>query len=92
MPWEGMNIGFPRVSAKCDYVKPARFEQMLDIAVTVEKLGTKSVTLGFDFRHADEVIARGVITTVCCRVLAGGEMESMPIPELMRKKLMGEPE
>src|SRR5207302_8938861 len=30
LPWEGVLIGFPRVSATCDYFKPARFEELLD--------------------------------------------------------------
>ena len=31
--------GFPRVSVSCDFQKPARFEDVLSIAVSVEKLG-----------------------------------------------------
>ncbi len=49
LSWEGELIGFPRVSATCDYLKPARFEEVLDITVTVERLGGKSVTYGFEF-------------------------------------------
>src|SRR5437899_8721805 len=36
--------GFPRVSAACDFFKPARFEEELEVIVTVEQVGGKSVT------------------------------------------------
>ncbi len=71
LEWEGQLIGFPRVSASCDYVKPARFEDVLDIAVTIERIGTKSVTFGFEFSRAGAVIARGKVTSVCCRIRCG---------------------
>src|SRR5438105_4678048 len=65
-------LGFPRVSASCDYLKPARFEQVLDIVVTVERVGQKSITYGFEFRHDGAVIAIGRTSAVCCRVGASG--------------------
>ena len=39
MSWEGERIGFPRVSASCDFFRPARFQDVLDIAVRVLKIG-----------------------------------------------------
>jgi YbgC/YbaW family acyl-CoA thioester hydrolase len=83
-------FGFPRVSATCDYRKPARFEQVLDIAVTLKHVGAKSVTFEFDFRHAGEQLARGAMTSVCCRV-AGGVARSIPIPEAYRAALVAGP-
>src|ERR1700737_3007715 len=49
LDWEGQAIGFPRVSASCDYLKPARFEDVLEVALRVHKVGHKSVTYGFEF-------------------------------------------
>src|SRR5215207_9431247 len=48
---DGKKWGFPRVSAACDYKKPARFEDVVTIAVTVERLGTRSVTYRHDFTN-----------------------------------------
>src|SRR5438067_10915124 len=42
-------LSFPRVAASCDYLKPARFEDVLEIVVTLRRLGSRSVTYGFDF-------------------------------------------
>ena len=56
IPWEGQQLGFPRVAASCDYVKPARFEDLLDIAVSIERVGVKSVTYEFAFSRGGEII------------------------------------
>jgi YbgC/YbaW family acyl-CoA thioester hydrolase len=84
----GVHLGFPRVSASCDYSRPAVFEDVLDIAVTVEKIGRKSVSYRFDFSRAGAVIAVGRITAVFCRTTPG-HVESIEIPEAIRKKLQG---
>jgi YbgC/YbaW family acyl-CoA thioester hydrolase len=87
LPWEGTVLGFPRVSASCDYVKPAYFEDVLDVAVTVAKVGRKSVTFAFEFTRGGEAIARGRVSSVCCRVLPDHTLESVPIPETLRARL-----
>ena len=33
LDWEGQAIGFPRVSASCDYLRPATFMDTLEISV-----------------------------------------------------------
>jgi YbgC/YbaW family acyl-CoA thioester hydrolase len=87
LEWEGEHIGFPRVSATCDYVSPARFEDLLDVAVSIERLGAKSVTYGFEFALGGTVVARGKVTSVCCRVSAGHRLESIAIPASYRARL-----
>jgi acyl-CoA thioester hydrolase len=90
MDWEGTIIGFPRVSATCDYVSPARFEDVLDVAVTVERVGAKSVTYAFEFTRAGTLIARGKVTSVCCRVGTQRPMESIEIPAGYRARLLAD--
>src|SRR5205085_11029298 len=85
--WEGQNIGFPRVGASCDYLRPARFGDLLEVTVTVNQVGRKSVTYGFEFTKEREVIARGQVSSVCCRVLADHQLESMEIPQGFRERL-----
>jgi YbgC/YbaW family acyl-CoA thioester hydrolase len=84
---DGKRIGFPRVAASCDYLRPARFLDVLEVSVIVHKVGTKSVTLRFEFMHRSEVIARGQISAVCCRVVSERQLESMAIPAPIREKL-----
>jgi len=84
---DGQSIGLPRVSAKCDYLKPARFDDILDIVVRLENLGRKSLTYSFEFHIAGTPIARGRISCVCCRVLPGNQLEGVEIPAGLRAKL-----
>src|SRR5262249_39070483 len=84
-PVEGEHVGFPRVSAACDFVGPVRFEDVLDVEITVKNLGRKSVTYGFEFFKGGRLVARGQITAVCCRVTPG-HIESIEIPADVRKK------
>jgi YbgC/YbaW family acyl-CoA thioester hydrolase len=87
--WDGRHLGFPRVAASCDYLKPVRFMDVLDIAVRVERVGAKSVTFGFEFSKGGETVARGRVTSVCCRVAPGHGIEAVEIPDGLRAKLTG---
>lgn len=87
MTWQGEKIGFPRVSAACDYFKPVRFDEVIHIDVLIEEIGRKSVNLSYHFYKDEELIARGRISTVCCRVLDENRLESIPIPEEIRQRL-----
>ena len=87
MTWEGREIGFPRVSATCDYLKPARFDEVLDIAVTVVRVGQKSVTYAFEFTRAADVIARGKTTSVCCEVAEDHTLRAVEIPAGYRARV-----
>lgn len=80
-------IGFPRVSVTCDYFKPALFQDVLDIQVTIQSVARKAITFGFDFLKKGTTIARGQITTVCCKVLPDHKLESLEIPAEIRTKL-----
>jgi acyl-CoA thioester hydrolase len=84
---DGQPIGFPRVSASCDYLRPVRFEDVFEVTIRLHKLGSKSVTWQFDFSKDGEVIAKGQVTAVCCRVLPPNKLESIDIPESIRAKL-----
>jgi YbgC/YbaW family acyl-CoA thioester hydrolase len=85
--WEGQKIGFPRVAASCDFLRPARFGDELVITVAVSRLGRSSVTYAFEFFKDEELIARGQITAVFCRVNAEGKLEPWEMPPQVRAKL-----
>jgi YbgC/YbaW family acyl-CoA thioester hydrolase len=87
LTWEGKKLGFPRVAASCDYQRPARFEEVLDVAVRIGRLGRKSVTYAFEFTKDGETVASGQVTSVCCRVLDDHKLEPIRIPASYRKQL-----
>lgn len=82
-------LGFPRVSVSCDFKNPARFEDILDIAVTVEEVGRKSVRYRFDFSCEGKAVATGSVTTVFCRHTSDRGLESREIPLALRAKFEG---
>ena len=83
----GVGYGFPRVSAACDYVRPARFEDVLTVAVHLEKVGRKSVSYRFDFSRGGEAVATGRATAVYVREGPGHSIESVEIPADVRARL-----
>jgi acyl-CoA thioester hydrolase len=87
-PWRDKKLGLPRVAAQCDFVRPAFFEDVLDIDVTLKNVGRKSITYGFDISRAGELLARGQVTCVCCLVHGPREIESIEIPEDFRARLL----
>jgi YbgC/YbaW family acyl-CoA thioester hydrolase len=87
LTWQGEHLGFPRVAAKCDYLTPARFEDMLDIDVTLERIGGKSISYSFAISRKGELIAKGAITCVCCRVRPGNVIEPVEVPADIRARL-----
>ncbi len=84
---DGERISFPRVSASCDYKAPAHCEEMLDVAITVARIGAKSVTYDFQFSHGGREVAVGSMTSVCCRIAPGELPVSRAIPADMAAKL-----
>lgn len=77
---EGNKIGFPRLSAACDYFNPVRFEDAVDVTLRIDRLGTKSITYGFTFSHQGKLVARGRIAAVCCISDPGKPLEPIAIP------------
>jgi YbgC/YbaW family acyl-CoA thioester hydrolase len=85
--WGGEKLGFPRVSASCDFVKPVTFPDVIEVAVRVERVGAKSVTYGFEFSKGGAAVASGRVTAVCCRVRPDHGIEAIDIPDDIRAKL-----
>jgi 4-hydroxybenzoyl-CoA thioesterase/acyl-CoA thioester hydrolase len=80
-------LGWPRVSATCEYRGSARFEDTVITELAIERIGEKSVTYAFTFFVGDEQIATGKIVAVCCREEGKGRYVSVVIPKWYREKL-----
>jgi acyl-CoA thioester hydrolase len=77
-------IGWPRVSASCDYRAPLRFEEEFDVLVRVGAMSEKTIRFDFQITRSTEEIARGVMTVVCVRQRAGEPMVAVPMPQEVR--------
>lgn len=76
----------PRVEAFCQYRKPARFDDMLEVELTVEELKEKSVKLGFNISNKEkvELLATGYLVVVTADRNTG---KATPIPKEIVDKL-----
>lgn len=82
-------LGFPRVHASCDFKRPLRFEDMVEVHMLVKERKAKSITYTFRFRNLSrtpvEEVARGVVTIVCVAQNPNGKMSAVPIPDEIAK-------
>ncbi len=85
--WNGDKIGWPRLAASCEYLLPLRFEDEVDIEVSLSKKGRKSLTYQFNFTHEGEAIAYGELTTVCCICNPDEKLRAIPIPDFIFNQL-----
>jgi acyl-CoA thioester hydrolase len=70
--------------ANVRYLAPARFDEVLDIEVTVERLGNTAITTRYRAFRADRLLVDSVIRHVC--VDAAGYTKT-PIPDWVRDGL-----
>lgn len=84
----GGKLSWPRVHAHCDFRSPAHYEDVLDIEVSIGRLGEKSVAYQFRISGNGRELATGEITSVCCRIVAGQPPQSVEIPAWFRAKLL----
>jgi len=78
---DGGWIGFPRISVRCDYLRPVRFEEEIETHLRVQRRGTKSLTYHFTISKEGKAVAKGEIVTICCRWSSDGTIETIPIPK-----------
>jgi YbgC/YbaW family acyl-CoA thioester hydrolase len=85
-PKDFHTVGWPRVHADCDFKRPLRFEDFVEIHLLVRAKGEKSLTYTCIFRKLNEApvqeVARGNVVAACVsRDKAGGKMTAVAIPQ-----------
>ena len=86
--------GWPRVSARCDFRAPLRFEDEVEIHLLVAEVRTRSIRYVFVFRKVADgtEVARGEVVAVCASVeKATGKLSAVPIPEAVRAAIQPAP-
>jgi acyl-CoA thioester hydrolase len=77
--------GWPRVHASCDFKRPLRFEDTVEIHLLVREKKSKAITYSFIFRKFEDgqtvEVARGMMTAVAVRFdKVAGKMKAVTIP------------
>ncbi len=83
---DGVTIGWPRVSASCDYKAPLRFEDEFEVRVLVKAKGDKTLTCVHVFSKLADggpvEVARGELTLICAELNETDKtMRAIAIPE-----------
>lgn len=77
-------LGLPRVHASCDYKRPLRFEDLVEMHLLVTELKTRSVSYQIRFRRIEpgpaEEVAVGKLTVVCACKGEDGKLQAVPFP------------
>ena len=81
---QNRKVGFPRVRVECDYTGALVYDDLMDIAVTVARIGGASFTLAFDVTVAGRACARGQVTIVS---IDREKERAIPLPENLREAL-----
>lgn len=78
--------GWPRVSVNCDYRRPLRFQDRVEVRLTLSKIGGSSVGRKFDVAVMDGgIVASGEMVTV----KVNGAGEPVAVNDAERKLLEG---
>jgi acyl-CoA thioester hydrolase len=84
------HVGWPRVSAQCDYKAPLRFEDEALVQLRVCEKRAKSLSYEFIVRRADDdsEVASGALTAVCVAWDENsGRMKAVNIPPHIADKI-----
>jgi 4-hydroxybenzoyl-CoA thioesterase len=77
-------LGTPTVGTQCDFLSPARFGDTLVIELTILRLGTSSIELGFN-ASIDGRPCLKCRHTIC--MFSKQTLKAVPIPDALRSRM-----
>jgi acyl-CoA thioester hydrolase len=78
------NVDFAMRALTVEYVAPARFDDLLEIFVRIERIGTTSLTYDHAAYRDDELMATAKATLVC---IALDERRAVAVPDSFRAQV-----
>jgi acyl-CoA thioester hydrolase len=80
-------IGWPRVSASCEFHRPLRFEQEFEIAVHIAEMTRRTIRYEGTITRDGERVATAVWKIACVTRLPDGSLKSADIPANVAERL-----
>ena len=77
-------IGFVARKASCEYLKPARLDDLIEVGLSVEKLTRVRVVFRQSVRRGDEELVTGEVEIACVNMAT---MTPAPIPDFLHTRL-----
>jgi acyl-CoA thioester hydrolase len=84
--------GWPRLNISCDFFKPARFEDLLDIRLNIAEVRNTTIRYTFHIFNSDSeaLVASGQVTIIHVALDSNsGRMQKAPISDELRALLAG---
>ncbi len=95
MPQFHPPLGFPRVHASCDFRRPLRFEDVMELHLLVAEKRPRSLAYQIRIRRIEpsptEDIGTGRLVVVCVTKGVEGKMEAVAIPESLANQIEAAP-
>ena len=84
--FDDLDVWLPRAHLECDFRRAAQLDDLLEVAVCVGRIGTKSLRLNFEVRRKGEadLVAEAHFVLVAVK---RHTFESVPLPEELRRRL-----
>ena len=84
-------LGWPRVHAACDYKRPLRFEDTVEMHLRVVEKRARSLAFEIRFSRISpgpaEVVATGKLVVVCVQKNPDGTLQAVPLPEAIANQI-----
>ena len=80
-------VGWPRVSASCDFHKALKFEQEIDISIGIIDMTNRTITYAGEITRNGERVARGTWRIAAVKKLQDGTMRSTDRPADVAERL-----
>ena len=80
-------IGWPRVSASCEFHRPLRFEQEFEIALHIAEMNRRTIRYEGTITRDGERVATAVWKIACVTRLPDGSLKSADIPADVAERL-----
>jgi acyl-CoA thioester hydrolase len=79
-------VDFAMRAVTVEYVAPARFDDLLEVFVRVERIGTTSITYDHAaYRVEDDTLMASAKATLVC--IALDERKALPVPQPLREQI-----
>jgi acyl-CoA thioester hydrolase len=78
---DGTTFGWPRVACSCSFRAPARYDDLIQVHVSIAERGERTLLTRYVMRREELLLAEGEMKTVYCRMQSSGRLQSAVIPD-----------
>ena len=83
--------GWARRNASCDYRRPLRYEDEVEMQLRVREMRSKAIVYAFRFVLDGEEVAQGELTVVCVEKAEDGSLRGAAIPPAVAEAIQVAP-